>query len=98
MGRVFANGPVDRGLIPGRVIPKTQKMVFVVPFLNIQHYKVGIKGKWCNPGNLQYIGLVAIGKRAFGYPSTPLANFTYMSCSDIYTEIMVVGWLDFMAY
>ena len=23
MGRVFANGPEDRGSIPGRVIPKT---------------------------------------------------------------------------
>ena len=27
MGRVFANGPGDPGSIPGRVIPKTQKMV-----------------------------------------------------------------------
>ena len=27
MSRVFANGPEDRGLIPGRVIPKNQKMV-----------------------------------------------------------------------
>ena len=25
MSRVFANGPVDRGSIPGRVIPKTKK-------------------------------------------------------------------------
>ena len=25
MNRVFANGPGDRGSIPGRVIPKTQK-------------------------------------------------------------------------
>ena len=25
--RVFANGPGDLGSIPGRVIPKTQKMV-----------------------------------------------------------------------
>ena len=27
MGRVLANGPGDRGSIPGRVIPKTLKMV-----------------------------------------------------------------------
>ena len=27
MVRVFANGPGDLGSIPGRVIPKTQKMV-----------------------------------------------------------------------
>ena len=27
MVRVFANGPGDRGSIPGRVIPQAQKMV-----------------------------------------------------------------------
>ena len=27
MSRVFVNGPGDWGLIPGRVIPKTRKMV-----------------------------------------------------------------------
>ena len=42
--RVFANGPGDLGSIPGRVIPKTQKMVLDVPLFNTQHYKVG-KGK-----------------------------------------------------
>ena len=45
MVRVFANGPGDRGSIPGRVIPKTQKMVLDASLLNIQQYKVGIKGK-----------------------------------------------------
>ena len=45
MVRVFANGPGDRGSIPGRVIPKTQKMVLDVFLLNTQQYKVGIKGK-----------------------------------------------------
>ena len=45
MSRVLANGPGDRGSIPGRVIPKTQKMVLDVALLNTQHYKVGIKGK-----------------------------------------------------
>ena len=39
--RVFANGPGDLGSIPGRVIPKTQKMVLDAS----QHYKVRIKGK-----------------------------------------------------
>ena len=43
--RVFANGPGDLGSIPGRVIPKTQKMVLDASLLNIQHYKVRIKGK-----------------------------------------------------
>ena len=45
MIRVFANGPGDRGSIPGRVIPKTQKMVFDDTLLSTQHYKVRIKGK-----------------------------------------------------
>ena len=45
MVRVFANGPGDRGSIPGRVIPKTQKMVLDASLLNIQQYKVGINGK-----------------------------------------------------
>ena len=43
--RVFANGPWDRGSIPGRVIPKTQKMVFDASLLNTQYHKVRIKGK-----------------------------------------------------
>ena len=43
--RVFANGPGNLGSIPGRVIPKTQKMVLDASLLNTQHYKVQIKGK-----------------------------------------------------
>ena len=39
--RVFANSLGDRDSIPGRVIPKTQKMVHDAPL----HYKVRIKGK-----------------------------------------------------
>ena len=39
MSRVFANGPGDRGSIPGRVIPKTQKMVLDAALLSTQHYK-----------------------------------------------------------
>ena len=42
---MFANGPGDLGSIPGRVIPKTQKMVLDASLLNTQHYKVWIKGK-----------------------------------------------------
>ena len=44
MGRVSANGPVDRGSIPGRVTTKTQKMVPDAALLNTQHYKVKING------------------------------------------------------
>ena len=45
MSRVFANGPGDRGSIPGQVIPKTQKMVLDAALLNTLHYKVKIKDK-----------------------------------------------------
>ena len=44
MSRVFANGPGDSS-IPGRVIPKTQKMVIDAALLNTQYYEVRIMGK-----------------------------------------------------
>ena len=42
---VFANGPEDLCSIPGRVIPKTLKMVLDTTLLNAQQYKVRIEGK-----------------------------------------------------
>ena len=45
VGRVFTNGPGDLGSIPGRVIPKTLKMVLDISLFNIQQYKVRIEGK-----------------------------------------------------
>ena len=42
---VFANGPGDLGSIPGRVIPKTLKMVLDTYLPNTQQYKVRIKSK-----------------------------------------------------
>ena len=50
MFRVFANGLADQGLIPGWVMPKTQKMVPDVSLFNIRYKKLGIKGKWNNLG------------------------------------------------
>ena len=38
-------GPGDLDSIPGRVMPKMQKMVLDVSLLNSQYYKVSIKGK-----------------------------------------------------
>ena len=43
MGRVFVNGPGDLSSIPGRVIPKTLKMVLDTSLLNTQQHKVRIK-------------------------------------------------------
>ena len=45
VGRVLTNGPGDRGSIPGRVIPKTLKMVLDTSLLNTQHNKVRNKDK-----------------------------------------------------
>ena len=45
MSTVFANGPEDKGSIPGWIIPKTQKMVLDAALLNTQHYKVCFKSK-----------------------------------------------------
>ena len=81
VGRVFANGPGDLDSIPGRVIPKTLKMVLDTSLLNTQHYKVRIEGKVeqskerSSPSLLR--GVVAIGKGAFWSPSTTVANFTF---------------------
>ena len=44
-GKVFTNGLGDRGSIPGRVIPKTQKMVLDTSLLNTQNDKVQVKDK-----------------------------------------------------
>ena len=43
--RVFANGLGDPGSVPGRVTPKTLKMLLDTSLLNTQQYKVLIKGK-----------------------------------------------------
>ena len=45
VSRVFANGPGDQGSIPGRVLPKTLKMVLDTSLLNTQQYKVHTKSK-----------------------------------------------------
>ena len=45
MNTVFTNGSVEQGLILGRVMPNTQKMVRNATLLNTQNYKVRIKGK-----------------------------------------------------
>ncbi len=77
---MFANSLGDRGSIPGRVIPKTQKMVLDAALLNTQLYKVRIKDKveqsleWSSALPL-HLGVVAMEKGAFGSPSTKVANF-----------------------
>ena len=67
--RVLVNGPGDRGSIPGRVIPKTLKMVLDTSLLNIQHYKVHIKGKVEQSSGRNSIVVVVTEKGAFAPPS-----------------------------
>ena len=45
VGRVFTSGSGDLGSIPGRVIPKTLKMLLDTSLLNTQQYKVCIQSK-----------------------------------------------------
>ena len=45
VGIVFANGLGYLGSIPGRIIPKTSKMILDTSLLNTQQYKVHIEDK-----------------------------------------------------
>ncbi len=47
---MFANGPVNRSSIPGRVIPKTQKWYLIPPCLAFSTIRWGSRVKWSNPG------------------------------------------------
>ena len=82
MGREFANGPGDLGSVPGRVIPKTLKMVLDTPLLNTQRYKVRIEGKVEQSRERSsalplHFDVEAIEKGAFWSLSTMFANFTF---------------------
>ena len=80
---VFANSPGNQGLIPGRVIPKTQKMVLDASLPNTQNYKVWINSKLSNPVK----GVVAIEKGAFGLPLTMVGQFTLICiCKYMHTH------------
>ena len=70
MSNRFANGPGDLGSIPGRVIPKTLKMVLDTTLFNIQQYKVRIKGEVEQSWERSSALALAIEKGAFRSPST----------------------------
>ena len=83
MGRVFDNSPADLGSIPGRVIPKTLKMVLDTALLNTQQYKVRIKGKMEQSRErssaLPYTSVWQLLKREpSGHPRLKVDNFTYL--------------------
>ena len=95
---MFANGPGDRGSIPGRVIPKTEKTVLDAALLSTQHYKVWIKGKVEQSWELSsalplHLGVVAIEKGAFGSPSSKVANFALLTKSSIQQVLFLFIYL-----
>ena len=99
MGRVFSNGPVDLGSIPGRVIPKTLKMVLDTSFLNTQQYKVCIKGKVeksreSSSAPPRHLGVLAIEKGDFWSPSTTVTNFTYLFFYQFHFSIFLSIYLS----
>ena len=67
---MFGNGPVDRGSIRGRVIPKTQKWYLMHPCLTLQIIRYVSMVSGTIMGNeyrpLPHLGVVAIEKGAFG--------------------------------
>ena len=89
--RVFINSLGDLGSIPGRVIPKTLKMVLDTSLLNTQQYKVCMKGKveqsrgkeWRPP---LHLGVVAIEKGAFWSPLITVTNYSCLIIIIITTQ------------
>ena len=69
MVRVFVNGPGERGSIPGRVIPKTHKMVLDASLHNTYHYwvrvRIAIQGKEQHPP--LHLGVADIETGAFDF-------------------------------
>ena len=80
------------GSIPGRVIPKTEKMVLDASLLNPQHYKVRIKSKVKQSRErnsaLTYLSVVAIKNGALE-SSTIVTNFTFTVYIYIYIYIIM---------
>ena len=88
VGRMFANNPGDQGSIPGRVIPKTLKMILDTYLLSITRYVSRVK--WCNLG------------KGVSPSCTPRCS-SYWKGSlrvalDYGRQLTYVGYLGFMAY
>ena len=78
---MFANVSGDLGSIPGRVIPKTLKMILDSSSLNTQQYKVCIEGKVEQSRERssapQHLGVVAVEKGAFWFLQLWPPTFIY---------------------
>ena len=104
VGRVFTNGPGDLGSIPGRVKPKTLKMVLDTSLLNTHQYKVRIKGKVEQSRErsraLQYTSVQQLLKREpSGRPRLRLPTYIYIYIYIyIHTLIPIVAHLYIYIY
>ena len=100
MVRVFANGPGDRGSIPDRVIPKTQKWYLIPPCLTLSIIRYGSRVKWVNRGKgvvpSLHLGVVAIEKGIFKRPLTTVANFTFFYYIYLYSCVCVLFHIRFL--
>ena len=108
MSRVFTNGPGDRGSIPGRVIPKTQKMVVEATLLSTQDYKVQIKSKMEQSKERSsalplHLGVVAIekgslrvtpdcGRQLYFYFKIMLMITTVLKCFHTFWRLITFCW------
>ena len=80
MGRVFDIVPVDQDSIPDRITPKTQKMVLDVSLLNTIRYRSRVSGviQEMELHPPLHIGVVAIEKKAFGWPLSTVGQHSKM--------------------
>ena len=70
---MFAKGPGDRGSVPSRLIPETQKMIFDAALLNTQYYKVKInvklkQSRYWSGAPLLHFGVVLLKREPSGHP------------------------------
>ena len=82
VGKVFTNGLGDLGSIPGRIIPKTLKMVLDTPCLTLSNIRYISRVKWSNPGKgvppSPTPRCSSYWKGSLRSPSTTVADFTYL--------------------
>ena len=89
---VFINDLGDLGSIPGRVIPKTQKMVLDFSLFNTQHYKIGIKVKF----PLLHLGVVSTEKEHLVRPqrwSPTLLIYSFSSANALFVILWTLSYV-----
>ena len=88
--QIYRNGPDDRGSIPSRVIPKTQKLYLMPSCLTHGIIRYGSRVSWVIRGKelslFLHLSIAAIEKRAFGSLLTSVSQLIYIY---IYTYIYI---------